>query len=116
MMGSFIYPRTVSITRPVAQGYVGEIGYQGSEPGKETLIVQDIAASIQAAGRSPNRIGLPGDSAKTYWQIILPPAALALGTVQTRDIVTDDHGVRYQVQNPYWNSLGYSMLVERLEV
>ena len=49
------------------------------------------------------------------WRLFTPRAALARGALQVRDVVTDDLGVRYQVAAPYWNSLGYAALLERLD-
>lgn len=115
---SFLYPRTIAITRPTdntAPGYNSQ--YSGSTPAQETPIASDLPASIQLKkDRGRPETGLPGDtSAKSQWTILIPLGAAALGTIQTWDVATDDLGVRYQVVAPYWNSLGYALLTERLE-
>ena len=112
---SFLFPRTISITRPAKQAGVGAIGYGGQTPSTETPVASGVGASIQLRkdGKPPDG-GLPGDiSKRTLWRIMfnLPP-----GTVHDRDIITDEQGLRYQVLAPYWNSLGYQVLAERLEV
>ncbi|MGA7781090.1 MAG: hypothetical protein WCA85_25750 [Paraburkholderia sp.] len=115
---SFIYPRTISVTRPntdLAAGYAPN--YSGVEPTDETPIATGLQASIQlkkGLGRpDPN---VPADAAqKSLWTVLIPAGSAQLGLIQTNDIITDDLGVRYQVTGPYWNSLGYALLVERLE-
>lgn len=116
---SFIYPRTVAITRPnvdVAPGYT--LNYSGVLPSQETPVASGLPASIQLKkekGR-PNA-NLPADQeAKTLWSIFIPAGSAALGLIQNDDIATDDLGVRYQVLGPYWNSLGYALIAERLDV
>lgn len=116
---SFIYPRTVSVTRPAAQTGVGAIGYGGTTQASETAVAgaQNVPASIQheKEGQRP-QTGLPQDVAKrTYWKIFIPFGSVAKGTIKDRDIVTDDESVRYSVAASYWNSLGYALLCERLE-
>lgn len=115
---SFIYPRTVAITRPasdVAAGY--QPNYSGLDPSNETPVASDLPASIQIKKeRGKPDPDLPGDAAaKSFWTVFIPVGAAPLGLIQTNDVITDDLGVRYQVTAPYWNSLGHALLVERLE-
>lgn len=114
---SYLYPRTITVTRPTKQTGVGAQPYGGATIATESFVVDDVPASIQQKkeGSAP-AAGLPGDAVKrTSWRIFIPLAALADGVIQTHDVVTDDLGVRYQVGAPYWNSLGYNLLAERLE-
>jgi hypothetical protein len=114
---SFVYPRTITISRPEVQAGAGNQGYFGLSPGSETPVASDLPASIQEKkeGRNPDA-GLPSDIAKrTMWRIFIPAGSAANGLIQDRDIVTDDSNVRYQVGAAYWNSLGYNLLAERLE-
>jgi hypothetical protein len=115
---SFLYPRTIAITRPdndLTPGY--QPNYSGVEPANEAPIANDLPASIQLKReRGKPDPNLPADAAaKTFWVVMIPLSAAPLGLIQTNDIVTDDLGQRYQVLGPYWNSLGYALLVERLE-
>jgi hypothetical protein len=113
---SFLYPRTVAITRqsPVTGG--GAQPYSGMQPTQETSVASGLVASIQLSKeRGKNEANLPADAGKTLWKVFIPLSAAALGLIQVRDIVTDDLGARYQVVGPYWNSLGHNLLVERLE-
>lgn len=114
---SFIYPRTITITRPGEQTGVGALGYGAELTSTETPVASGIAASIQLKKEgAPPTADLPGDVAKTpFWVVFIPASAMALGVIQRRDIVTDDLGIRYQVQAPYWNSLGYNLFVQELE-
>lgn len=113
---SFLYPRTVAITRPNGQAGVGVQPYGGETPTNETPVASGLPASIQLQkDRGKPAADLPADAGKTTWRVFIPAASAALGLIKTRDIVTDDLGQRYQVVGPYWNSLGHNLLVERLE-
>jgi hypothetical protein len=111
---SFIYPRTIAITRPVDQAGEGAVGYGGTQNFPETPVVSDVPASIQYAKSGMRPSGnIPDDiDKKTFWNIFF---RLPEGIVNARDIITDDLGVRYQVNAPYWNSLGYKITAERLD-
>lgn len=115
---SFIYPRTIGISRPnsdIAPGYTPN--YSGVEPSQETPVASGLRASIQLKKeRGKPDPGLPADAAaKSFWTVMIPVSDAANGLIATNDILTDDANVRYQVLAPYWNSLGYALLVERLE-
>jgi hypothetical protein len=114
---SFLYPRVIAITRPVTTSQAGIRPYSGVVAANETAVSSGIQCSIQysrAGGQPATR--LPGDAQqRSMWRVLIPLAALANGVINEHDIVTDDLGVRYQVTAPYWNSLGYNLLVERLD-
>lgn len=111
---SFMYPRTISITRPNTLSGIGAQPYQGLEPSQETSVASGIPANIQQVKESRQSIaGLPGDVTRgTLWHIYF---RRELALVNDRDIITDDLGIRYQVTGAYWNSLGYKCLCERLQ-
>lgn len=113
---SFLYPRTVAVTRqaPVTGG--GVKGYSGVQPAQESPVASGLPASIQLSrDRGRTEANLPADSGKTLWKVFIPAAYAPLGLLQSRDILTDDLGARYQVLGMYWNSLGHNLLCERLE-
>lgn len=113
---SFIYPRQIAVTRQVPVTGGGVQSYSGMQPAEEANIASGLPASIQLAKeRGRPEANLPSDGGRTLWKVLMPLSAIPLGTVHSRDILTDDLGVRYQVIGPYWNSLGYNMLCERLE-
>jgi len=111
---SFLFPQTITISRPAGQTQVGAVGYGGEIPGTETVVLSGVPASIQAK----KEIGLPlselpaAAARRTFWNVLF---RAPLGTLKDRDIITDDQGVRYQVTAAYWTPLGYSALCERLE-
>jgi hypothetical protein len=110
---SFIYPRTITISRPFNTSGVGALPYQGLDPSDETVIATGIIASIQKESSVSLQSGLPGDVASgSEWAIFF---VLPNGTLLDRDIITDDLGERYQVMAAYWNSLGYKAICERLQ-
>lgn len=115
---SFIYPRTIAITRPAQDTAVGySPNYSGVDSSNEMPIASGLPASIQLKKeRGKPDPNLPADaSAKTFWTIFIPSAFAPLGLIATNDIATDDLGNRYQITGPYWNSLGYAALAELLE-
>ncbi|MDR6381827.1 hypothetical protein [Paraburkholderia caribensis] len=115
---SFIYPRTISITRQPAQSGGGLKPYGGVDPGEEVTLYTGLPASIQqkSTGARPDP-RLPADAAnRTFWRIFMPlSAGVTPGSVLRGDIATDDAGQRYFIEAPYINSLGANFLVERLE-
>lgn len=116
-MGSFLYPRTIAVHRPAPQSGAGRLSYGGQVQADETPVCADIPASIQErreGGGNPTR--LPGDAKVPTHHIYIPRGKLAKGTVKTGDIIIDDLEARYQVQAPYWDSLGYRLSVITLEV
>lgn len=112
---SFLYPRTIAITRPAAQSGVGAQPYGGLSPTTETPVASGLAASIQlATAGKTNPAGLPGDVEVSNYKIF--SRQIGRGLVQDRDIVTDDMGWRYQVLSAYWDSLGANLYTKRLEI
>lgn len=109
-----MYPRTISVSRPIPTSGVGALPYQGLDPTEETIIISNVSANIQQNEKTRAlSADLPGDVAKgTIWAIFFN---LPNGTVLDRDIITDDLGVRYQVMASYWNSMGYKAICERLQ-
>jgi hypothetical protein len=114
---SFLYPRTVSISRQQLATTGGVQPYGGMDPTQEQAIYRNLSASIQLAReRGKPEAGLPADANKTLWRVMMPlSAGVTAGSVLRGDIVTDDAGQRYMVWAPYVNSLGPNLLVERLE-
>jgi hypothetical protein len=112
---SFIYPRTIKITRPATDPEPTLTPtYRSLDPGAETPIASDIPASIQASRQGgANKSGLPSSVNSTLWRIFFRGEP---GLLQDRDIITDDLGNRYKVIGAYWNSLGYSPMCEQLDV
>lgn len=113
---SFLYPRTIKITRQAPVTAVGAVQYSAVQAFQETSVAVGLPASIQLdrTGRKPDA-NLPADIVgRTLWRILIPLGAAAQGLIQANDVITDDLNVRYQVVGPYWNSLGYNLLVDRL--
>ena len=101
---TFLYPRLVTLSRPVADPGVGARPYGGLSPANETTLAAGVPAHVQAdrQGTAPET-RLPGDAAgDSIWKVIVK---VALGLVRTDDIVTDDLGNRYQVISAAWGPL-----------
>lgn len=112
-MTSLLYPHTVAITRPTHPNGVGAVGYGGALRSTETEVISGVDAAIQQ--KKEGRLSashLPGSARMTLWRIFV---RVADGVIHDRDVITDEHGIRYQVQSAYWTVLGYNCLCERLE-
>jgi hypothetical protein len=114
---SFIYPRTVAITRPNSQLGPGQQSYFAVTKANESAIASGLPASIQQVREPGSPEGkTPSDAPnRTVWSIFIPASYAALGLIEERDIITDDLAKRYVVIAAYWNSLGHRLRCELLE-
>lgn len=120
-MVNFMYPRTITIKRPVMPTQGGLIGYQGVAESSETTIASGVAASIEMAstGRNSNAAGgLPADSAGPikYSMYLSAAAANALPAIFERDVIYDDLGRRFQVDAYQPTPIGMKIDTVRLMV
>jgi len=113
---TFLHPRTIAVHRPATQATGGRLPYGGQTQASETEVACGIPASIQERKEgSQNPTGIPSDVKVPSHYIFIPRGKLANGTVRSGDIVIDELGARYQVQAPYWDSLGYRLTAMSLE-
>lgn len=116
---SFIYPRTIDVHRPNSTpGEAGAVAYQGETAANESVLLQQLGASIQhRSGKGSGNTGLPADAPKKAdWYIFIPSCDASLGSISENDIIIDDLGKRYQIIAAYWNSLGYRIAAELLQM
>jgi hypothetical protein len=103
-MSSFLFPNTITISRPKIMSGVGAQEYSGLLSTEETVVKSCLAAHVQAdrQGTAPTA-QLPGDAAgQSIWKIIFRGSK---GLVTERDIITDEQNKRYQVISAYWGPL-----------
>lgn len=115
---SFLYPRTIAVTRPTGPSGVGNVGYSGVLPSTETPVVSSAPANIQAKTTLSRTYtgALPAaPPGPIVWRVYIPFKAVPKGTIKDRDIITDDQGIRYQVEAAYWNSMGWNLACIILE-
>ncbi len=120
-MNRFVYPRTLAVYR--LPGFAGGAAGLGQQPYQEpqtagaaavwasTPVYTSVQCSIQEyrSGQRPED-NLPGSMPVTPTsKIYIPRQALPNGSIQFRDYLLDDIGIKYSVINPYWNSLGYRL-------
>lgn len=103
---NFMYPRTINITRNAMVQSDGEGLHQS-----EVKVMSDVAASIQLKRARPiGPAAFPGPTqaadAIPEWLILFKGV---LGVVEKGDKITDDTGIEYFIEAPYWNSLGYNV-------
>jgi hypothetical protein len=115
---SFLYDRTIAISRAASQSGPGLQAYGGDVPGaNETAIASGISASIQARRMGQrNDPNLPLDATKGEWRIYFRMAPGFNATlVQDRDFVTDDLGRRFQVAAAYPTPQGFELRCFKME-
>ena len=105
-MPSFIYPRTITITRVDIVKTTADGLHE-----QEVFVAVDLPASIQMKRARP--VGPPvrmgptqSADAQPEWLILFEGDK---DLVQKSDKITDDLGEVYQVEAPYWNSLGWNV-------
>ena len=102
---SFLFPRTITISRPGKDDSVGALDYAGLDIANETPVLGSTPAKIQAdrQGQAPET-KLPSNAAgQSIWKIIFK---VPLGIVAGGDIITSEIGERFQVIGPpYWGPL-----------
>lgn len=109
---SFLFPRTVRLSRPNGDPGTGARPYSGLLQANETAILTTSAHIQPDRQGKPPLEGLPGDAVgQPTWKLILK---LPLGTVRKRDVLTDDLGTRYQVAYSAWTPLGTTVLAVEL--
>lgn len=116
-MASFLFPRTITITRPSHQGgAVGKQDYGGQDRDAETTVAVDIMAGVQARGTGrSNPTDLPADPTSYRWVIVIPMGQVPEGDIKNGDYVTDDLGRRFRVAADYNHGLGWSLQAEQME-
>jgi hypothetical protein len=116
-----VYPRVVTITRPAVNA-AGSTGfglgpYQGVVASSETTIVASTPAAIQVNSSAKGIAAkLPADALHSVEYLILVPQVTTLGTIEERDMVTDELGNRYQIFAAYWTVLGYQCKATLVEL
>lgn len=116
---SFLYPRTVTITRPPSVNPNGRVGYGGLKRADEATVLTGLPASVQQrATGGATGAQLPSDArSNPTWRVFIPKRACRNpDAIRNRDVATDDLGRRFQVTAAYFNSLGFNLLTEQLEV
>ncbi len=115
---SFLYPRTITVTRPQCQDGVGNVGYSATLKSTETPVISGVAANIQAKttmARTPSG-SLPAQPpGPIVWRVFIKRGLVADTIIQDRDIITDDLGRRFQCEAAYVNSMGWNIACVRLE-
>lgn len=119
---SFLYPRTIAITRPNpdtgSNSGAGIQGYSAVTEGNETTILTAIPAAIQSVRERGTPEGkTPSDApTRSQWNIYIPLSAMPTpGVILDRDIATDDLNRRFVIIASDPMSLGYRLRCELLE-
>lgn len=115
---SFLYPHViVKVERAAHQDQTeGALEYGGIDPSEMELVHSNLPCNIEAqsSGRS-NPTGLPADTLASSWIINMPLGAAPEGTIQNGYYLTDHLGRHFRVVADDCHSLGWSLLVDRLQ-
>lgn len=116
-MPAMVYDRRITVSREIANTAPGLGGYSGLTAGNETTIASNLPASIQFDRMGSKPIpGLPSDAvSRGMWSVFLPYKSSKSVTINNRDFLTDDTGLRYQVTNSWKTPLGYQIKAEMLQ-
>ena len=102
--------RTVSVLRAQTPSGVGALGYGGSTAANETTLMGGWPASIlELAKGTRDAVKLPGDTMNPNFTVLLP--AFSGVTIFSRDAISDDLGLRYDVTAAELTDLGWRLLV-----
>lgn len=121
MSNPFLYPRTISIRRPVtvaASTHVGDRGYAAERgAADETVILSGKRASVQLSSGGKTPAGLPTDPGRPSARIFIPLSeSVPMGAIREADIVVDDTGRRFKVSLAYWTQMGWTLSSTELVV
>lgn len=119
---SFLYPRTVTITRETATTTAGLQPMQEFNGAQVTTIAASIPCGIAInRDRGKPLTEVPGDTqARSTWKITIGAANAhvagvnAPNSILTRDELIDDAGLHYQVAQSEWTPLGWNIRAELL--
>lgn len=117
LLMSFLYPRTISVSRRSQPSGIGLQPYGGAQRIQETQVAEGIRAGVQiksTAGNGPT--GVPTATSVPVYRIMIPRNAVAAGGIIERDIITDDLGRRMQVQQAEWTPIGTQLSALLLEM
>lgn len=95
-----LFPRTITIKRPIGFSAGGLGPYQGANQGQETTIATGVICTVQIASSGRTNMGgaLPDESPKVTWTITVPTSvALTLPALEEEDRIYDDLGRRFMV-------------------
>ena len=97
--------RMASIARPAGGTTAGIQGYGGVTRANETTLAYGLKCRIEIDRQGTIPVTkLPSDAAgQSIWKVIFP--RMALGFVQTSDIITDELNNRYEVIAAEWGRL-----------
>lgn len=121
----FIFPFTISVLRQATVSTIGEVsGYSGARSSTETVVASGLPANIDLSGKGGvNESDMPGNARfRGTYRIYIPLDGGGVRTlgIKRGDIIKDDSldgsGARYQVASPHWNSCGWQLDADRVEV
>lgn len=115
MLKRFLRPRTVDVLRHRRSTLPGRAAYSASVPANEELVLVGIPANIFASREArPIVHGVPtGTMFRSLYSVVMKVDA---GVVQSKDVVRDDLGNRYQVMSISQGWFGITALCELMEV
>lgn len=115
MLTRFLRPRTVDVFRHKRSTLPGRASYSASTQADEELMLSGVPANIFASREArPIVHGVPtGTMFRSLYSVVMK---VDVGVVQSKDIVRDELGNRYQVMSVSQGWFGITALCELMEV
>ena len=118
-MASVLFPRTITVKRPIGAATKGDVGFQSVNLTQEVEIISGVPANLHMAGLGHNTGfggGIVGDSPLVGWSITISAGwSKRLPIIMERDIIYDDLGRRFQVSGYEPTVLGTIISCVRLK-
>jgi hypothetical protein len=120
-MTALVYNRTIAVHRPVTVAATGGVtlgDYSGVQDSTETVLFTGVKTSIQPRSSVRQHMNaLPADARAPYvFSFFFKKRVLFVGDVKNRDILVDDQGERYQVEEVEWTLIGAHIRALKVEV
>jgi hypothetical protein len=120
---SFLYPRRIAIWREALTTTAGIQPVQEFNGTQRARVATGVPCTIQINRDRGRPTGQePGDTqSRSTWRVVISASnALAHklrgpSAILTRDVLTDDGGLNYQVSEAAWSPLGWAIRAELLQ-
>lgn len=115
MTKRFLRPRTITLLRHKRDTTPGRGPYAASRAADEEVLLSGLHANVFAVRESrPITTGLPtGTMFRSLYKIVV---AVEANQIQSKDVIKDEFGTRYQVMSVSQGWFGSDCLCEQMEV
>lgn len=95
----------------------GYIGFTAQSSTSANPVRAGVPVSITPTKERARSPSLPGSTRDlSLLNVLVSATAMPNGSILDADIITDESGLRYQVEAAYWGQTGYQLIALRVEV